>query len=81
MSTLHISDANARSVGYHNNNAGEYMSEGKSLGRRHGQGTDTWSKGNKDTGEVQDGMFRGQDPSTFPNGAKCTGDRKDGNAA
>ena len=66
VSTLHISDANARLVGYHNKNAGEYMSEGNSLGRRHGQGTGTWSKAISTPARCRTACSAAETPVRFP---------------
>ena len=55
----------------------EYVGEYKD-GERHGQGTYTWSDGQKYVGEWKDGFPNGQGTETYPNGGKYVGSWKGG---
>ena len=46
--------------------------------KRTGQGTHTWSNGNKYIGEWKDGKRTGQGTLTFPDGTKYVGEWKNG---
>ena len=55
----------------------EYVGEYKD-GKRHGQGTYTWSNGEKYKGEWKNGKEHGQGTFTFPDGGKYVGEYNDG---
>ena len=56
---------------------GKYVGELKD-GKRHGQGTVTWSDGSKYEGEFKNGEPIGTGSITFPNGNKYVRKSKDG---
>ena len=47
-------------------------------GKRHGQGTVTYSNGKKYVGEFKNGKKHGQGTETYPNGSKYVGEFKNG---
>ena len=47
-------------------------------GKRHGQGTVTWSDGSKYEGEFKNGKRHGQGNETYSDGVKYEGEWKDG---
>ena len=56
---------------------GVYVGEGID-GKRHGQGTVTYSNGKKYVGEFKNGKKHGQGTETYPNGSKYVGEFKNG---
>jgi hypothetical protein len=56
---------------------GVYVGEGKD-GKRHGQGTVTYSNGKKYVGEFKNGKKHGQGTQTWSNGKKYVGEFKNG---
>ena len=56
---------------------GVYVGEGKD-GKRHGQGTVTYSNGKKYVGEFKNGKKHGQGTQTWSDGDKYVGEHKDG---
>ena len=56
---------------------GVYVGEGKD-GKRHGQGTVTYSNGKKYVGEFKNGKKHGQGTHTWSNGKKYVGEFKNG---
>jgi hypothetical protein len=59
------------------NSIGRYKGEIEN-GKPNGQGTYTWTSGNKYEGEFKDGKKNGQGTLTFPDGMKYVGKWKDG---
>ncbi|MDB3945886.1 hypothetical protein N9444_08300 [Gammaproteobacteria bacterium] len=64
-------------IGTATNDEGQYVGE-FSYGKRHGQGTNTWSSGSKYVGGWQDDKEHGQGTHIWTDGTKYVGEHKDG---